>query len=107
MSDLQQQLTALLRSTDIRLTDQQKQQLTGYVEMLHKWNKAYNLTSVRQPEQMLVRHIMDSIVVEPHLTGSRFIDVGTGPGFRACRWRLSGLSLTLSCSTAWASVCAS
>lgn len=80
MSDLQQQLTALLRSTDIRLTDQQKQQLTGYVEMLHKWNKAYNLTSVRQPEQMLVRHIMDSIVVEPHLTGSRFIDVGTGPG---------------------------
>lgn len=80
MSDLQQQLTVLLRSTDIRLTDQQKQQLTGYVEMLHKWNKAYNLTSVRQPEQMLVRHIMDSIVVEPHLTGSRFIDVGTGPG---------------------------
>lgn len=80
MSDLQQQLSALLRSTDIRLTDQQKQQLTGYVEMLHKWNKAYNLTSVRQPEQMLVRHIMDSIVVEPHLTGSRFIDVGTGPG---------------------------
>ncbi|EDV0150098.1 16S rRNA (guanine(527)-N(7))-methyltransferase RsmG, partial [Salmonella enterica subsp. enterica] len=80
MSDLQQQLSALLRSADIRLTDQQKQQLTGYVEMLHKWNKAYNLTSVRQPEQMLVRHIMDSIVVEPHLTGSRFIDVGTGPG---------------------------
>lgn len=58
MSDLQQQLSALLRSADIRLTDQQKQQLTGYVEMLHKWNKAYNLTSVRQPEQMLVRHIM-------------------------------------------------
>ncbi|EPW8573947.1 16S rRNA (guanine(527)-N(7))-methyltransferase RsmG [Morganella morganii] len=80
MSDLQQQLTALLRSADIRLTDQQKQQLIGYVEMLHKWNKAYNLTSVRQPEQMLIRHIMDSIVVEPHLTGSRFIDVGTGPG---------------------------
>lgn len=80
MSDLQQQLSVLLRSADIRLTDQQKQQLTGYVEMLHKWNKAYNLTSVRQPEQMLVRHIMDSIVVEPHLTGCRFIDVGTGPG---------------------------
>lgn len=86
MSDLQQQLSALLRSADIRLTDQQKQQLTGYVEMLHKWNKAYNLTSVRQPEQMLVRHIMDSIVVEPHLTGRRFIDVGTGPA----SWRAAG-----------------
>lgn len=48
--------------------------------MLNKWNKAYNLTSVRDPQQMLVRHIMDSIVVEPHLHGQRFIDVGTGPG---------------------------
>lgn len=48
--------------------------------MLHKWNNAYNLTSVRDPRQMLVRHIMDSIVVESYLQGQRFIDVGTGPG---------------------------
>ena len=73
-------LSALLKSANISLTDLQKQQLVGYVEMLHKWNKAYNLTSVRDPEQMLVRHILDSIVVEPHLQGKRFIDVGTGPG---------------------------
>lgn len=73
-------LTSLLNAANISLSDQQKQQLTGYVEMLHKWNKAYNLTSVRDPEQMLIRHILDSIVVEPYLQGSRFIDVGTGPG---------------------------
>ncbi|MFS2221451.1 16S rRNA (guanine(527)-N(7))-methyltransferase RsmG [Pantoea sp. B65] len=73
-------LSALLNAANISLSDQQKQQLTGYVEMLHKWNKAYNLTSVRDPEQMLVRHILDSIVVEPYLQGRRFIDVGTGPG---------------------------
>ncbi|MFG1174582.1 16S rRNA (guanine(527)-N(7))-methyltransferase RsmG [Erwiniaceae bacterium CAU 1747] len=73
-------LSALLKSASISLTDLQKQQLIGYVDMLHKWNKAYNLTSVRDPEQMLVRHILDSIVVEPHLEGGRFIDVGTGPG---------------------------
>ena len=73
-------LSALLKSANIFLTDLQKQQLLGYVDMLHKWNKAYNLTSVRDPEQMLVRHILDSIVVEPHLHGERFIDVGTGPG---------------------------
>lgn len=73
-------LTSLLKAATISLSDQQKNQLVGYVEMLHKWNKAYNLTSVRDPEQMLIRHIMDSIVVEPHLQGSRFIDVGTGPG---------------------------
>lgn len=48
--------------------------------MLHKWNKAYNLTSVRDPNEMLVRHILDSIIVAPHLQGERFIDVGTGPG---------------------------
>lgn len=73
-------LDSLLAAAGISLPDQQKQQLLGYVAMLDKWNKAYNLTSVRDPQQMLVRHIMDSIVVNAHLTGSRFIDVGTGPG---------------------------
>lgn len=73
-------LDSLLSAADIALPDQQKHQLIGYVELLHKWNKAYNLTSVRDPMQMLVRHILDSIVVNPHLQGSRFIDVGTGPG---------------------------
>lgn len=48
--------------------------------MLDKWNKAYNLTSVRDPNEMLVRHILDSIIVAPYLQGSRYIDVGTGPG---------------------------
>ncbi|WLS78917.1 16S rRNA (guanine(527)-N(7))-methyltransferase RsmG [Erwinia pyri] len=73
-------LTSLLNAAHISLSDRQKDLLVGYVNMLHKWNKAYNLTSVRDPEQMLIRHIMDSIVVEPQLQGRRFIDVGTGPG---------------------------
>ncbi|MGU3525199.1 16S rRNA (guanine(527)-N(7))-methyltransferase RsmG [Enterobacteriaceae bacterium C23F] len=73
-------LSRLLAEAGISLTDHQKSQLVAYVDMLHKWNKAYNLTSVRDPNEMLVRHILDSIVVAPHLQGSRFIDVGTGPG---------------------------
>ncbi len=73
-------LTSLLNLAQISLSDQQKQQLITYVELLSKWNKAYNLTSVRDPQQMLVRHILDSIVVNPWLQGKRFIDVGTGPG---------------------------
>lgn len=77
---MHKKLDSLLAAAEIALPDQQKQQLVAYVEMLHKWNKAYNLTSVRDPMQMLVRHIMDSIVVNKHLIGSRFIDVGTGPG---------------------------
>ena len=77
---LQQQLTTLLAQTDIALTEKQQQQLVKYVELLNKWNKAYNLTSVRLPEEMMIKHIMDSLVVAPHLPGHHYIDVGTGPG---------------------------
>nr|WP_193568749.1 16S rRNA (guanine(527)-N(7))-methyltransferase RsmG [Citrobacter sp. NCU1] len=70
----------MLDQAGISLTDHQKNQLVAYVDMLNKWNKAYNLTSVRDPGEMLVRHILDSIVVAPYLQGQRFIDVGTGPG---------------------------
>ena len=73
-------LASLLKAAGISLSDQQKEQLVAYVGLLDKWNKAYNLTSVRDPQQMLVRHILDSIVVNPYLKGERFIDVGTGPG---------------------------
>ncbi|WP_390623780.1 16S rRNA (guanine(527)-N(7))-methyltransferase RsmG [Vibrio gallicus] len=77
---LHQQLSALVAKTELQVNETQLNQLVGYVELLHKWNKAYNLTSVRNPSDMLIKHIMDSIVVSPHLQGSRFIDVGTGPG---------------------------
>ncbi|PMG06403.1 16S rRNA (guanine(527)-N(7))-methyltransferase [Vibrio breoganii] len=77
---LHQQLQQLIAKTDLTASDKQLDQLVGYVELLNKWNKAYNLTSVRNPSDMLVKHIMDSIVVSPHLDGKRFIDVGTGPG---------------------------
>jgi 16S rRNA (guanine527-N7)-methyltransferase len=73
-------LEALLAQTTLVVSDTQKQQLLKLVALLHKWNKAYNLTSVRDPDEMLVKHIMDSIVVSPYLSGQRFIDVGTGPG---------------------------
>ncbi|MCY1697099.1 16S rRNA (guanine(527)-N(7))-methyltransferase RsmG [Lelliottia sp. SL45] len=73
-------LSRLLDEAGISLTDHQKNQLVAYVDMLNKWNKAYNLTSVRDPNEMLIRHILDSIVVAPYLQGERFIDVGTGPG---------------------------
>lgn len=80
MSQLRLQLDSLIAQTTLEVSDKQRQQLVGYVEMLHKWNKAYNLTSVREPSDMLVKHILDSIVVSEYLEGERFIDVGTGPG---------------------------
>lgn len=73
-------LQALLAKTSLQISEKQVQLLVQYVELLHKWNKAYNLTSVRDPQQMLVKHIMDSLMVGEVLQGENFIDVGTGPG---------------------------
>ncbi|KXF81159.1 16S rRNA (guanine(527)-N(7))-methyltransferase RsmG [Enterovibrio coralii] len=77
---MKQRLAQLISEAGMDIPADQQAQLLGYVEMLHKWNKAYNLTSVRDPQEMIVKHIMDSIVVSQHLEGSTFIDVGTGPG---------------------------
>ncbi len=77
---LTSKLNNLLAKTSLQVSEQQVQLLIQYVELLHKWNKAYNLTSVRDPEQMLIKHIMDSLMVGEVLQGSNFIDVGTGPG---------------------------
>jgi 16S rRNA (guanine527-N7)-methyltransferase len=65
---------------DFPVSELQKQQLINYILLMHKWNKAYNLTSVRDPQDMLIKHIFDSIVISPHLQGSHFADVGTGAG---------------------------
>ncbi len=80
MGLLREKLDALIAQTELDVSEKQRDQLVGYVELLDKWNKAYNLTSVRDPLEMLVKHILDSIVVSTHLPGERFIDVGTGPG---------------------------
>jgi 16S rRNA (guanine527-N7)-methyltransferase len=77
---LLQELQKMLIDTDLEVTEKQQNQLIELVELLNKWNKAYNLTSVRDPHDMLIKHIMDSIVVSPYLQGQRLIDVGTGPG---------------------------
>ena len=74
------QLQTMLIKTDLSVSSDQQAKLIQLVELLVKWNKAYNLTSVRDPQQMLIKHIMDSIVVSPYLSGKRLIDVGTGPG---------------------------
>ena len=80
MDLLKERLNDLINETDLVVSIQQQDQLVGYVKMLDKWNKSYNLTSVRNPKDMLVKHILDSIVVSPYLHGDRLIDVGTGPG---------------------------
>lgn len=52
----------------------------AYLEQLQKWNRVYNLTAVRQPREMVGRHLLDSLSLLPHLDGDSLIDVGTGAG---------------------------
>ncbi|RCU45416.1 MULTISPECIES: 16S rRNA (guanine(527)-N(7))-methyltransferase RsmG [Corallincola] len=81
MEQFKTQLITQANSLGLSLTDEQSDKLLGFLALLNKWNKAYNLTSVRDPQEMLVRHILDSLVVLPHMDGlKRVIDVGTGPG---------------------------
>lgn len=77
---MKEQLKELLEQAQLTLSESQIDQQLTLVGLLDKWNKAYNLTSVRNPKDMLTRHIMDSLAVRQYLQGQRFIDVGTGPG---------------------------
>lgn len=62
------------------LSDETIQTLVHYLTMLEKWNKAYNLTAIRDVEQMITLHLLDSLATLPYITGEKIIDVGTGPG---------------------------
>lgn len=64
----------------IELDDHQIDQLLAYHAGLIKWNKAYNLTAVREPMAMVQRHLIDSLSILPFLSSGRLLDVGTGGG---------------------------
>ena len=76
--------------SDLVLSAAQQGWLVDYVVLLHKWNRAYNLTSVRELEQMLTYHIMDSLMVSSWVKGQVVLDVGTGAG-------LPGIPLAIAC----------
>jgi 16S rRNA (guanine527-N7)-methyltransferase len=78
--DLRTKLQQGCDRLDLNLSEQQYSQLLEYVSLLEKWNKVYNLTSIRHAEEMIERHILDSLTIVPHLTGKTLLDVGTGAG---------------------------
>jgi 16S rRNA (guanine527-N7)-methyltransferase len=67
----------------VALTDEQFERLIDYVTLLAKWNAVYNLTAIRDPRQMLIQHILDSLSIVPCLAaraGRSILDVGSGGG---------------------------
>jgi 16S rRNA (guanine527-N7)-methyltransferase len=62
------------------LDGDQQSALLGYLALLEKWNKVYNLTAVRDPAQMVPQHLLDALSIRPYLHGERILDVGTGAG---------------------------
>jgi 16S rRNA (guanine527-N7)-methyltransferase len=64
----------------VPLPAEDRQRLLAFVRLLAKWNAAYNLTAVRDPQAMITRHLLDSLVLLPYLQGPRVLDIGTGPG---------------------------
>ncbi|MEH6455567.1 MAG: 16S rRNA (guanine(527)-N(7))-methyltransferase RsmG [Cocleimonas sp.] len=69
-----------LEALDCQPSDEQLTKLKHYVEMLDRWNKTYNLTSVRDPKDMIPVHIFDSLIVAGHIKGDNCLDVGSGAG---------------------------
>ena len=76
-------LTILLNGLDdmeVVCSDFQQQQLTLYLHLLVKWNRAYNLTSAKNATDITRLHLLDSLSISPFVNGERIIDVGTGAG---------------------------
>lgn len=69
-----------LAQLNLTATAEQVTKLLDYLALLVKWNKTYNLTSVRDPEEMLVKHLLDSLAILPYVQKTSLVDVGSGAG---------------------------
>lgn len=75
-----ERLLAAALDIGITLNDHQLKQLLSYLDLLEKWNHAYNLTAVRSRFEMLGRHVIESLAISPFITGNQVVDVGSGAG---------------------------
>lgn len=78
--ELKKLLAQKLATTDSVIPEPIQDQLVNYLLLLEKWNQTYNLTSVRDPKEMVTQHILDSLSIAPYLHGKNILDVGTGAG---------------------------
>lgn len=80
---LKPQLQQALSELKLKLSDEQQLQLLYYLQQLLFWNKAYNLTAIKDDQQALIKHIFDSLSIVPFLPTGNLLDIGTGAGLPA------------------------
>ncbi len=78
--DLRKPLQQGVASLGLRLPDGVAPKLCNYIHLLHRWNRTYNLTAVREPRQMVSKHLLDSLAVLPYIGEGKVVDVGSGAG---------------------------
>lgn len=74
------QLATGLKQLGLEITQTQQNKLLDYLALLKKWNKTYNLTAIRDPDEMVSRQLLDSLSILSLVEGERILDVGTGAG---------------------------
>ncbi len=77
---LRQQLEFGLKQMGLFYAVEVQQKLVHYIQLIARWNKTFNLTAIRDVEEMVCKHLLDSLVVQPYIEGSIILDVGSGAG---------------------------
>ena len=77
---LQARLEQGIAALGLQLPGDAIPRLLDYQALLQRWNAAYNLTAVRDPVEMITRHLLDSLAILPYVQGASLADLGTGPG---------------------------
>lgn len=78
--EMEDQLRAGAAHLGMQLPEGAVAGMVAYIDELVRWNRAYNLTAVREPEAMISRHLLDSLAIAPWIDGESVLDVGSGPG---------------------------
>lgn len=83
-SDQHENLASLLQpglcALNLKLAQTTQEKIIKYIMLLHKWNQTHNLTAIRDPKSILIRHIFDSLATAPFIVGPNVLDFGTGAG---------------------------
>ncbi|MBM4207622.1 MAG: 16S rRNA (guanine(527)-N(7))-methyltransferase RsmG [Gammaproteobacteria bacterium] len=80
MADCRQLLQEGCAALNLEISEDKVTKLLSFIDLLAKWNKAYNLTAINNKQEMVGLHLLDSLTVLPYLNGQRIIDIGTGAG---------------------------